>query len=205
MAWRYGRAGGDGGGAPAPRARRGIPSAAEAATARLAASAWAQALLARGAFAVLDTETTGTGDPEIVQMAVVGPGGEPLLETRVRPLGPVGARASGIHGLYARDLTDAPGFKEVYPRLAAALRGREILAWNAPFDRAMVARDAARHGLPPPGRAWTCAMRASAPWYGAWDAAQGRWKSTKLEGGDHSALGDAGRVLDVLRRMAGDD
>ena len=169
---------------------------------RAAAVQWARALRARDDWAVLDTETTGGRLQEAIQIAVTGCDGRVLLDTLLRPAGPINPFAIAVHGITEAMVRDAPAFPAVYPFLCEALRGREILVYNAAFDRSVIAKECARHRLDGPRRPWTCAMRQAAPWFGDWDPAARAYKSRKLAGGDHSAAGDCRAVLTLIERMA---
>lgn len=126
-------------------------------------TAWVQRLL-RDDFVVLDTETTGLGGrDEVIEVGVVDGSGATLLETLVWPRrGRVPEGATYVHGLTLADLDGAPTWPAVLPQLQALLRGRRILAWNAPFDERMLQQTSRlwglRHDLP----AFECAMRAYA-------------------------------------------
>ncbi|MBA2667601.1 MAG: hypothetical protein H0U69_11260 [Trueperaceae bacterium] len=181
-------------------------SDADGATTVTTARTWVRELL-DSSFVVLDTETTGLGyDDEIVEIAVVGPDGETLLETLVRPRsGHVPAMVSRVHGLTMRDLQGAPTWAEVYDEVLALTSGRRVVAWNAPFDERMVRQSARLWSLPERLKGFECAMQAYAFCRG------GRFGRAKLEraaaalgllGGApqrHRSCADARLTLDVLR------
>lgn len=83
-------------------------------------------------FAVLDLETTGLGRDRIVEVAVVSvdPKGVATQEwsTLVDPNRDVGP--TGIHGVQARDLLDAPTFEDIAADLADLLTGMSTLSEN---------------------------------------------------------------------------
>jgi DNA polymerase-3 subunit epsilon len=173
-------------------------------TARTGAMAWARDLLARDDWIVLDTETTGLGsDAAPVRVAVVAPTGRVLLDTLVRPERPVEDGAAAVHGLSAADLVEAPALTEVYPHLARAVAGREVVAYNAAFDRAVLDRACRAAGHDPlPARGWTCAMRQYAAWVGEWSERHGDWRWPRLPGGDHTPAGDGRATLALVCRLA---
>jgi DNA polymerase III subunit epsilon len=183
----------------------------------------ARELLARTDTIYLDTETCGLGeDAQPVSIAVLAPDGTVLLESLINPGRPIPAEATAIHGITDAHVADAPRFADIYPRLLDVVAGKTIVAYNADFDRddvlyqAVIAMEEARTdvdrapsaaelGRLRPGWArrerWVCAMKLAAPWYGV----EGRWgeyRYQRLEGGDHSAAGDARACLALLRRMA---
>jgi DNA polymerase-3 subunit epsilon len=164
---------------------------------------------------VLDTETTGLGQrDQIVQVAVIDGTGEPLLLRLVKPTVPISPDASRVHRITADTVRDAPAFPQVYAELAAALKDRAIIAYNAQFDRKMLNQTCAAYQLPRfPAAPWHCAMLRFAEYYGQWDRARQSFAWQKLSAacammgvapaGAHSALGDAQMTLRLVQRLAG--
>lgn len=119
-------------------------------------------------FAVLDVETTGLSPraDRVVEIAVVQldrdltPAGE--FTTLVKPGRDIGA--THIHGITARDVAGAPRFEEIAPALLDVLRGRVIVAHNAPFDLRFLAAEFTRMGLALPELPALCTMQL-APQY----------------------------------------
>jgi DNA polymerase-3 subunit epsilon len=95
-------------------------------------------------YAVFDCETTGVtpDEDEIVSLALL------LLDhdgvetqrfsTLVRPACPIPIEASAVHGIYDRDVLDAPPFAQLAGRLLELLGSRVFVAHNASFDLAML-------------------------------------------------------------------
>lgn len=54
-----------------------------------------------------------------------------------------------------------------------------------------------------PHAGYDCAMLRYAEWVGEWNNYHNSFCWQKLEGGDHSALGDCATTLAVLEKMAG--
>lgn len=173
------------------------------------ASRWARELLSGKEFVVLDSETTGLKSPVgFVEVAIADPDGKPLINTTVKPKLPVEPEASRIHGYTAEALTGSPSFKEVYPEILDAISGRRVIVYNARYDRRVFDTEVGMLGargllsgryLP----AWECAMG----WYSQYVAEsrkRGGYKSQKLPGGDHSALGDCRATLELIQKMAHD-
>jgi DNA polymerase-3 subunit epsilon len=167
---------------------------------------WARGLLRSGSFCVFDSETTGLAPPvQFVEIAIVDASAKVLFEGTVRPDCRVEAGATRIHGHTARSLAGAPPFWEVYPDLLEALWGRRVVVYNAPYDRrvwdaevrSLGARGSLAGELPP----WECAMRRYAAYVGE-PSKRGGYRSQKLTGGDHSALGDALATLRLIQEMA---
>lgn len=176
------------------------------------AAAWARQVLAEpDKYVILDTETTGLdSSAEVVQVAVIDPRGEVLLDTLVRPVGTIPEAASRIHGITYKDVADAPGFADVLPQLQTACRGRTVIIYNADYDTRLLWQSAKAAGgqeLCLDARAATGVCNCAMHWYAQWVGEIGqygdyRWQ--RLPGGDHSALGDCRATLEVLKRMAGE-
>lgn len=164
-----------------------------------AAVRWARAMLAPGAAVILDTETTDLPGA-ICEIAVLDAAtGKVLLNTLVQPGQPVTLGAYWVHGISDADLIGAPTWPEVLPRLRRVIGGRrQILAYNADYDRGVIRADCARHGLNPgrlaDRRRWSCLMDRRSDW-----ARRRRW--LPLDGG-HRALPDTQAGLELLRVMA---
>ena len=170
---------------------------------------------------ILDTETTGLGDDaEVVELALVDCAGAVLLDTLVRPSGPVPAEAAAIHGITDAMLAEAPTWSEVHDRFCDLVEGRQVVIYNQEFDVRVIGQTARRYGLPAPqgfdlvldpGRIH-CAMQAYARFHGEWNAEKGQYRWQKLSAAAaqqgvtvtnaHRALGDCLMTLGVVRAMA---
>ncbi|XVS68131.1 exonuclease domain-containing protein [Actinosynnema sp. CA-299493] len=182
------------------------PQAATAPAARSAAAAWARDMLRNQDAVMLDTELTDFAG-RVIEIAVLAVDGTVLLSTLVDPEGaPINPHAQRTHGISAAMLTRAPTMAQVWPQLDEVLRGKVVLAWNAPFDQS---RLHAEHqlvtgGAPPPewlARKWECAMRRHAAWVGEPNKQGSGYRNHKLEGG-HRATGDCEAALERLAQMA---
>ncbi len=130
---------------------------------------------------------------------------ETIFEGTVRPECRIEPGATRIHGYTAKSLAASPAFREVYPDLLEALWGRRVVVYNAPYDRrvwdaavrSLGARGSLAGELPP----WECAMKRYAAYVGE-PSKRGGYRSQKLPGGDHSALGDALATLRLIEEMA---
>jgi DNA polymerase-3 subunit epsilon len=141
---------------------------------RASAIAWAVARAEDPRTVYLDTETTGLGaDAEVIDVAVVGWDGSLLFGTLIRPIKPVPASAHGIHGISNDHLARSPSWPSIYEALASVLAGRNVIVYNASFDRRMVAQSCQLHRLTMPDLTWECAMRAYAQFHAATDPARG--------------------------------
>ena len=186
-----------------------------------AAAERARAWLAANAL-ILDTETTGLGDDaEIVELAVIDCAGAVLLDTLVRPSGPVPAETTAIHGITDAMLADAPAWSEIHDSFCRLVEGRELVIYSREFDARLIGQTARRYGLQAPQcfdlaldqGAVHCAMQAYAEFRGEWSEEKGRYRWQKLSAaaqqqgvkveGAHRALGDCLMTLGVVRAMAG--
>jgi len=167
-------------------------------------------LLARRDVLILDTETTGLKDAEVIEVALIDMQGRTHLDTLVQPKAQtMNPYAERLHGLSLRALRDQPTWPEVLPELMRVAGDATILAWNAPFDARMLEQTSARWGLPHPKLLFVCAMRLYARLYGR--SSFGLHKAVSAEGMDallaqhasHRALGDVTFVLELLKRVAG--
>ena len=155
---------------------------------------------------VLDSETTGLGKLiDFVEVGVLSSQGEPLFDSLIKPSCPIDPRASRLHGHTAESLAGERRFFEVYPDLLDVLWGKQVVVYNASYDRRVwdtaVGRLGARAGLAGELASWECAMRAFAAYVGE-RSRRGGYKSQKLPGANHTALGDARATLRLIERMA---
>jgi len=169
----------------------------------------ARKLMGRTDVFILDTETTGLKDAEVIEVALVDTTGAVRLNTLVKPRASVmNPHAERVHGISLRELQGQPSWPEVLPELVALAKDATVLAWNAPFDARMLEQTSARWGLPHPKLLFVCAMRLYAKTHGR--PSYGLHKAVVTEGLDelltqhasHRALGDVIFVLELLKRLA---
>lgn len=179
--------------------------------------AWqkARSWLSAGAL-ILDTETTGLGPTaEIVEIAIIDTAGAVLLDTLVKPVRPIPAGATAIHGITNAQVEDAPDWTEVQPLVSDLLVGLPVVIYNAGYDCRLIEQTARRSGLPPPVFHAECAMLAYARFWQQWDDYRGDWRWQKLTAaamqqgvrveGAHRALADCFMTLEVVRSMASEN
>jgi len=169
------------------------------------AARWARSMLERSDWMILDTETTGLSrDDEIVQIAALSPEGGSLLDTLIRPLRAIPPDATAIHGITNDDVAEAPAFPEIHDLLRELMESRIVVIYNAAFDMRLLNQTLSKYKLPlldlDPDRV-ECAMLRYSAWIGElWGDGSYKWQ--RLEGGDHTALGDCRATLALIRRMA---
>jgi DNA polymerase-3 subunit epsilon len=101
--------------------------------------------VASAEFLVVDTETNGLGGDacEMTEVGAVLVGGGELHDrwsSLVRCNRPLGRGIQRFTGITQEMLADAPGLEAVLPPLEELLRGRVLVAHNAPFDRRVLRR-----------------------------------------------------------------
>lgn len=117
----------------------------------------------------LDTETTGFEYPaEIVEITLIDHDGTTLLDSLVRPVRPIPADVTRVHGITNEMVQDAPTWAELWPQVVTILKDRPVGIYNADFDvKLMGLSHRAHHML------WTgapfkpfCIMKLYAQFYG---------------------------------------
>jgi len=165
---------------------------------------------------VLDTETTGLERGEIVQIAVLDQDGRALVYHYVKPTGKIPLEATAIHGITDAMVKDAPTWKQTSDELQALLTGKNIVIYNAVYDRKMMHQSAEAAGLPHVDwknlcKFW-CAMESFAVIYGQWNEYKGSYRWQKLSTAAdyfeiepstaHDALGDCMTTLGVCKHIS---
>lgn len=182
-----------------------------------------RAVIRQNNFVILDTETTGLEWPaEIVEIAVIDWTGAALVNSRVKPVRPIPAGASAVHGIFDKDVADAPEWRMVRAAVFEAVRGKDVVIYNAAYDIKLGIWTERLHKTKGENEwavlpAW-CAMEWYAQYWGDWDdyhksftwqrltKAMGQQGLGEKIAGAHGALGDClmtrELVLHVCAKMA---
>jgi len=172
---------------------------------RVSAVLWAREQLNQKDWVILDTETTGLYDAEIVEIAIIDCLGKSLLDALIKPSIPIPAEVTEIHGISDAMVADAPTFPEVYPRIDAALKDKRVLIYNSAFDIKILNYCCQLHSLPSfrLTKRSDCLMEWVAQWAGNWSYYHKDYRYLPLNCG-HRALGDCTAALKLIKKMAAD-
>lgn len=172
---------------------------------RVSAVLWAREQLSQNDWVILDTETTGLYDAEIVEIAVINHIGEALLNTLVKPSISISAEVTEINGITDALVADTPTFPEVYLRIDAALKDKQVLIYNSAFDIKILNYCCQLHGLPSLmlTKRSDCLMEWVAQWNGNWSYYHKDYRYVPLNGG-HRALADCTAAFELIKLMAAD-
>jgi len=179
--------------------------------ARKQAVDWARELLKRDpdSWVILDTETTGlSNDAQVIQIGVIDGRGNVLMDNvLVKPTKPIPSDATAVHHITNAMVQAAPAFPDVLPQLREVVAGKLLVIYNAQYDMRLLVQSGKAHdiGIQLGIEGFTCAMLQYVEWVGEWNDYRGSFRWQKLQGGDHSALGDCHATLDVIRKMAESD
>lgn len=138
-------------------------------------------IIRSGDYLILDTETTGLhSGSEICQIAIINSSGAVLLDTLVKPVHPIPAEATAIHGITNEMVADAPMWQ--YLTVRNLIQNKNVIIYNADYDVTMLYRSTQAVTMTP--FEWNyfakfyCAMETFARIYGDWNA---RYKSFKWQ------------------------
>jgi len=166
-------------------------------------------------FVILDTETTGLHDGEIVEIAIIDHLGNTLMDQRIKPHDGIPPEAQRVHGISEADVMDCPHFEDVVFTIIGHLTGKDVIVYNAVYDRKMLHCSAEHAGIEKIDwktfSNWICAMNAFSPIYGEWNSYYGNYRWQRLSTAAsyygitvqnaHSALGDCLMTLGIVLAM----
>ena len=161
--------------------------------------------------AVIDFETTGIEQPEVLQAAIIDGDGKPLLNNLYCPERVTAwPDAERVHGIKPIDVQGRISFRSVVPRVTEILNAADVvLAYNAAFELRILSE----YGVRFKHDSFVDPMLMFAEVYGEWNAYHGNYRWQKLTtaadyyGYDfdaHDALGDVKATLYIFRRMIAD-
>jgi DNA polymerase-3 subunit epsilon len=163
----------------------------------------------------MDTETTGLQkSAEIIEVCLIDDNAQVLFQSLVRPTSRIPVDALRIHGITNEMVKDAPAWFSVWPKVEAALNGRQVGIYNAEFDLRLIYQTNLRYHI-----RWEqantnplCIMKLYAQFYGQWNRAYGNYRYFSLETArqhcriplpnSHRALDDALLARAVLHHIA---
>ena len=170
---------------------------------RYCAARWAKDLTMREDWLIIDTETTGLRNAEIVQIGVLSGAGEVILDSLVKPTISIPSQASIIHGITNDQVQKAPTFPEIYPHFVDVIANKALVIYNAKFDEAILKYCCDLANIKAINfTELHCAMYWYAKWIGDWSDYYGNYRWPRLPGADHTAIGDCRATLKIIQMMA---
>ena len=117
-----------------------------------------------GPYVAIDFETSATSGARACAVGLARMENRRLVATWYSLIRPPSRAVmfTRVHGLTWQDLKDAPTFVEIWPRIAAFIRGaRYLIAHNAGFDSSVLGDCCAAYGLPRPRKPFLCTLRGA--------------------------------------------
>ncbi|MFB2828016.1 3'-5' exonuclease [Aeromonas jandaei] len=163
---------------------------------------------------ILDTETTGLdGQAEIVEISIIDQDGSVVFDSLVKPIQPIPAEATAIHGITNEMVAAAPTWATIHEQVAEIVASKPLVIYNADYDLRLMAQTAELYALTPIETEAGCAMLTYAEHYGEWNEYKGTYRWQKLtnaaaqqgviiDGKAHRALADVQMTLGVIKAMA---
>lgn len=165
---------------------------------------------------ILDTETTGLDDiAEIIEIAIIDATAKLLLNRGVKPSRPIPAEVTAIHGITDADVENCPTWATIWPCVRELISNQTVIAYNAPFDRAMIANSCGKYPEQIEG-AYLAPVGIGVKWVdlmGMWmDYTDVRHRvslrnacaDAGIQGGWHRAWSDAEAARQLLHYIAGE-
>ena len=130
---------------------------------------WAQSMLRDEHAVLLDTETTGLGDRDVViELALLSASDRQLLyNSLIRPNQPIPWAVSVRNSLRDEQMRSAPTFHQVWKDVLPILeRYQTVISYSAAFHQARLDWTAQLYGYRLPPLKWECLMTRYARFYG---------------------------------------
>jgi DNA polymerase-3 subunit epsilon len=162
-------------------------------------------LIDKNNYIILEAETTGLGDNDvIIQIGVLDLDGHVLLDTFIKPTKRkrISDEATVIHGITMKMLRDAPTFKEIYPKFFEVVKGKNLLIYNAEYDCRLLTQTIIQDEFIMNDFNALCIMKVYSAYVGEWSDYHDRFKFQKLPGGDHTAIGDCKATLELIKKIS---
>jgi len=157
-------------------------------------------------YVILDTETTGLGDNDVViQIGILNLHGETLIDTLIKPTKRkrISSSATNVHGISMKMLENAPTLNDIVSELESIFTTKTVIIYNAKFDVRLLMQTFQQDEIKNEINVNAlCALTAYSRFVGEWNEYHKDYKFQKLPSGDHSAIGDCKATLNVLFEMA---
>ncbi|CAA9889708.1 DNA polymerase III epsilon subunit-like protein (fragment) [Candidatus Methylobacter favarea] len=161
----------------------------------------------------LVTETTGLNPitDDLLEIAIIDDSGAVLLASLIKPCNNTSwPAAEAIHGITPDMVASAPALTEIAPKIAAAVKGQDIIIYNAAFDTGFLG------SLLSLAKSIKCCMEAWAEHSGEWSDYHGNYRWQKLAkaaaavhfdwpGESHRALADSLACRAIWQYLANPD
>lgn len=163
-------------------------------------------IVERNNYIVLDTETTGLKRPcEIIDIAIVDCSGVTLLNTLISPHDAISPFITSITGITQGMTYGFPNWTNVRPEVLDIIEGRDVLVYNATFDRHMMHCSDDMWSLPKreyksESTNWFCIMECYAEYWGEWNEYHHSYRWQKLT----DAMNQQGLFIQDAHRALGD-
>lgn len=172
-----------------------------------AAIDWARAVTSKpDSFIIMDTETTGTGNNDVViQIGAIDLKGNVLIDTLIKPTKRkrMSSEATAVHGITMKMLKDSPTLEEIVPQLATISDNKVVIFYNAEFDKRLLFQTFTQDNV---STKWNlkgdCAMYPYAAFVGDWNEKYRNYTWKKLPSSEHNCIGDCKATLKLIYKMA---
>ena len=162
---------------------------------------WAQSIFeCQDKYLILDTETTGLKDSDVViNIAMMDLSGNLLLESWIRPTGTyrMSSEATMVHGKSRKDLKNEQTFDQVWPYVLQFSEGKTLLIYNEEFHLRMIGNTLEKEGIP-----FSELQFASEDVQIRYEKFMKSYYHLRLPGRNNTGEGDCLAVLKVIEGMA---